>query len=59
MEIAAAQKEVEDAYGARVVWGIVDGFLLYWDQVRCSFPIQKPDDEPFSFRFRLASLGGC
>ncbi|KAI0288107.1 hypothetical protein BC826DRAFT_1093141 [Russula brevipes] len=31
-EIAAAQKEVEAASGARVVWGLVDGFLLYWDQ---------------------------
>jgi len=31
-EIAAVQKEVEDAYGTRVVWGLVDGFLLYWDQ---------------------------
>ena len=34
------QKEVEDACGVRVVWGLVDGFLLYWDQVS------------FSFRFR-------
>jgi hypothetical protein len=49
-EIAAVQKEVEDAYGARVVWGLVDGFLLYWDQVRYSFPIQKANDELF---FRL------
>lgn len=40
-EIAAVQKEVEDAYGARIVWGLVDGFLLYWDKVRYSFPIQK------------------
>ncbi|KAH9993201.1 P-loop containing nucleoside triphosphate hydrolase protein [Russula vinacea] len=31
-EIAAVQKEVEVASGARVVWGLVDGFLLYWDQ---------------------------
>jgi nicotinamide/nicotinate riboside kinase len=21
--------------GERVVWGLVDGFLLYWDEVRC------------------------
>jgi nicotinamide/nicotinate riboside kinase len=35
-EIAAAQKEVEAATGARVVWGLVDGFLLYWDQVYAS-----------------------
>jgi hypothetical protein len=33
-EIAAVQEEVEAASGARVVWALVDGFLLYWDQVR-------------------------
>ena len=33
-EIARVQKEVEAASGVRVVWGLVDGFLLYWDQVR-------------------------
>ena len=48
-EIAAVQKEVEVASGARVVWGLVDGFLLYWDQVCYSFPIQSADDEPFFF----------
>ncbi|KAI0279528.1 P-loop containing nucleoside triphosphate hydrolase protein [Russula aff. rugulosa BPL654] len=31
-EITAVQKEVENAYGVHVVWGLVDGFLLYWDQ---------------------------
>ncbi|KAH8983905.1 P-loop containing nucleoside triphosphate hydrolase protein [Lactarius hatsudake] len=30
-EISRMQKEVEAASGVRVVWGIVDGFLLYWD----------------------------
>lgn len=30
-EISRVQKEVEAASGVRVVWGIVDGFLLYWD----------------------------
>jgi nicotinamide/nicotinate riboside kinase len=43
-EIAAVQEEVEAASGVRVVWGLVDGFLLYWDQVEhipppCAFPI--------------------
>jgi nicotinamide/nicotinate riboside kinase len=33
-EIARVQKEVEAASGVRVVWGLVDGFLLYWDPVR-------------------------
>ena len=32
-EIAAAQAEVEAASGTRIVWGLVEGFLLYWDQV--------------------------
>jgi len=31
-EIARVQKEVEAASAVRVVWGFVDGFLLYWDQ---------------------------
>ncbi|KAI9510063.1 P-loop containing nucleoside triphosphate hydrolase protein [Russula earlei] len=31
-EIMSVQKEVEDATGARTVVGLVDGFLLYWDQ---------------------------
>ncbi|KAH9986758.1 hypothetical protein BJV74DRAFT_515444 [Russula compacta] len=31
-EIAAAQREAEAVSGSRVVWGLVDGFLLYWDQ---------------------------
>ncbi|KAI0296516.1 P-loop containing nucleoside triphosphate hydrolase protein [Multifurca ochricompacta] len=31
-EITRVQKEVEAASGTRVVWGLVDGFLLYWDQ---------------------------
>lgn len=35
-EIARVQKEVEAASGVRVVWGLVDGFLLYWDPVRRS-----------------------
>jgi hypothetical protein len=48
------QKEVEDAHGARVVWGLIDGFLLYWDQVRYSFLIRKPIDELFFLLFRLA-----
>ncbi|KAH9171561.1 P-loop containing nucleoside triphosphate hydrolase protein [Lactarius sanguifluus] len=30
-EISRMQKEVEAASGVRVVWGIVEGFLLYWD----------------------------
>lgn len=30
-ELARVQKEVEAASGVRVVWGLVDGFLLYWD----------------------------
>ncbi|KAH9044212.1 P-loop containing nucleoside triphosphate hydrolase protein [Lactarius hengduanensis] len=30
-EISRVQKEVEAASGVRVAWGIVDGFLLYWD----------------------------
>jgi len=30
-EITRVQKEVEAASGVRVVWGVVDGFLLYWD----------------------------
>jgi hypothetical protein len=33
-ELARVQKEVEAASGVRVVWGLVDGFLLYWDPVR-------------------------
>jgi nicotinamide/nicotinate riboside kinase len=33
-EIAAAQAEAEAASGARIIWGLVDGFLLYWDQVQ-------------------------
>lgn len=39
-EIAAAQKEVEDASGVPIVWGLVDGFLLYWDKVHtfCRVP---------------------
>jgi hypothetical protein len=41
------QKEVEDAYGTRVVWGLVDGFLLYWDQVRHSFPTPEAIDDLF------------
>jgi len=32
-EITVVQKEAEAGTGARVVWGLVDGFLLYWDQV--------------------------
>ena len=32
-EIIRVQKEVEAASGVRVVWGVVDGFLLYWDPV--------------------------
>ena len=56
-EIAAVQKEVEDACGARVVWGLLDGFLLYWDQVRYFFPIQKAEDELFFFLVWL--VGDC
>ena len=41
-EIAAVQKEVKVASGARVVWGLVDGFLLYWDQVCYSFRFREP-----------------
>ena len=33
-EIARVQKEVEAVSGVRIVWGFVDGFLLYWDPVR-------------------------
>lgn len=29
-------KEERERSGERVVWVIVDGFLLYWDQVRLS-----------------------
>jgi len=32
VEITAMQREVEVASGVHVVWGFVDGFLLYWDQ---------------------------
>ncbi|KAF8482417.1 hypothetical protein DFH94DRAFT_606917, partial [Russula ochroleuca] len=31
-KIAAVQKEVEVASDARIIWGVVNGFLLYWDQ---------------------------
>jgi len=55
-EIEAVQKEVEDAYGARIVWGLVDGFLLYWDQVRYSFPTRKANDE---FFFLVWFVGDC
>jgi nicotinamide/nicotinate riboside kinase len=27
-------KRVHQEHGERIVWGIVDGFLLYWHQVR-------------------------
>jgi hypothetical protein len=44
-EIAAMQKQVEAVTGERVVWGLVDGFLLYWDQVYTSpvpfFPVRS------------------
>jgi hypothetical protein len=33
VEITAMQREVEVASGVHVVWGFMDGFLLYWDQV--------------------------
>jgi nicotinamide/nicotinate riboside kinase len=35
-EISVAQKEIEAASGVPVVWGLVDGFLLYWDKVHGS-----------------------
>ena len=35
-ELETKQKEVEEAEGVRVVWGLVDGFLMYWDKVRHS-----------------------
>jgi hypothetical protein len=43
-EITKAQEEIEAASGTRVVWGLVDGFLLYWDQVEhiCLPPISSP-----------------
>jgi hypothetical protein len=33
VEITAMQREVEVTSGVHVIWGFVDGFLLYWDQV--------------------------
>lgn len=33
-ELVRAQAEVEKSDQVRVVWGLVDGFLLYWDSVR-------------------------
>ncbi len=58
-EIAAAQREAEVASGARVVWGLVDGFLLYWDQVyarlACYSSPSTADDEFFLVRRRLST----
>ena len=58
-EIAAAQREAEVASGARVVWGLVDGFLLYWDQVyarlACYSSPSTADDESFLVRRRLST----
>ncbi|KZV71110.1 P-loop containing nucleoside triphosphate hydrolase protein [Peniophora sp. CONT] len=30
--IVQKQREIEEREGVRVVWGLVDGFLLYWDK---------------------------
>ena len=32
-EIQSLQRSVEVKKGERIVWGLVDGFLLYWDEV--------------------------
>lgn len=42
------QKLAEDRemHGERITWGLVDGFLLYWDEVRCTRAISiscEPD----------------
>ncbi|KAI0319579.1 P-loop containing nucleoside triphosphate hydrolase protein [Amylostereum chailletii] len=31
-ELEKKQREVEEREGVRVVWGLVDGFLMYWDK---------------------------
>jgi nicotinamide/nicotinate riboside kinase len=55
-DIAAAQKEVEAASGARVVWGLVDGFLLYWDQV-CTISSWHPGRSGAGLTTNSSSLG--
>ena len=35
--IVKMQREIEEREGVRVVWGLVDGFLLYWDKVSADF----------------------
>lgn len=35
---AALKRDMEQREGVEVVWGLVDGFLLYWDPVRLTFP---------------------
>jgi nicotinamide/nicotinate riboside kinase len=45
-QIAKAQEEVEAASGTRVVWGLVDGFLLYWDQVEHNIFMPAPKHPP-------------
>jgi len=32
-EIMGAQSHFEAASGVHIVWGLVEGYLLYWDQV--------------------------
>lgn len=40
------EKEIKD--DERVVWGLVDGFILYWNQVNC-FPANSRSLSDFYF----------
>jgi hypothetical protein len=54
-KIAAVQKEVEVASDARIIWGVVNGFLLYWDQVCYLLRFREPMTSVFLLRlvFRM------
>ena len=56
-ELTRVQKEVEAASGVRVVWGVVDGFLLYWDPVWDISLLQVADrGDAFNLLFLRMSL---
>lgn len=52
-EIMAAQSDFEAATGVHIFWGLVEGYLLYWDQVcalSCYYLHFRTDYESFFLR---------
>lgn len=54
-ELRTRFQEVEDEQrkkGIRILWGLVDGFLLYWDKV---ITLRFPEPRPSSLMLRRRS----